>query len=199
MTSALCLTSARLIDGTGAPPLEGATVLMRTAASPASRRTASPRRADVPRLDLGGKALLPGLVDAHVHVTGFDMPEPLKGRRRSRPRSSTTSSRPVSGGCCAWASHTVRDVGAFGDDLLHARRAVRLGAVPGPRILACGRIVSATSAGGRHFEGMYREATGPRRDAEGHPRAVPARRGLHQDHDHGRPILSSSRTARRSR
>jgi imidazolonepropionase-like amidohydrolase len=56
---------------------------------------------------------------------------------------------------------TVRDVGAFGDDLSHARRAVRLGAIPGPRILVCGRIIAATSAGGRHFDGMYREADGP--------------------------------------
>ncbi len=56
---------------------------------------------------------------------------------------------------------TIRDVGAFGDTVLEARQAMRLGAFLGPRVLACGRIVSATSAGGRHFVGMYREADGP--------------------------------------
>ncbi|MBA2741821.1 MAG: amidohydrolase family protein [Actinobacteria bacterium] len=55
---------------------------------------------------------------------------------------------------------TLRDVGAFGDDLLHARRAVELGALAGPRVLACGRILSATSPGGAHFTDMYREADG---------------------------------------
>jgi imidazolonepropionase-like amidohydrolase len=56
---------------------------------------------------------------------------------------------------------TVRDVGAWGDEILAIRQAVRYGAFLAPRLLACGRIVSATSPGGRHFDGMYREADGP--------------------------------------
>ncbi len=84
---------------------------------------------------------------------------------------------------------TVRDVGAFGDNLLHARQAVRLGAIPGPRILACGRIVSATSAGGRQFVGDVPRGRRPGRDAQGDPRAVSPRRRLHQDHDHRRALL----------
>ena len=161
VTSALCLTSARLIDGTGAPPLEGATVLIEDGRIAGVQANGEPAPADVPRLDLGGKALLPGLVDAHVHVTGFDMPEPLKGQEAIAPEVKHHFIAAGLRRMLRMGITTVRDVGAFGDDLLHARRAVRLGAVPGPRILACGRIVSATSAGGRHFEGMYREATGP--------------------------------------
>jgi imidazolonepropionase-like amidohydrolase len=38
---------------------------------------------------------------------------------------------------------------------------MRYGAFHGPRLLTCGRIVSATSPGGRFFDGMYREADGP--------------------------------------
>ena len=41
------------------------------------------------------------------------------------------------------------------------RRAVELGLVDGPRIVSCGRIVSATSPGGRMFGTMYSEADGP--------------------------------------
>jgi imidazolonepropionase-like amidohydrolase len=55
---------------------------------------------------------------------------------------------------------TIRDVGAFGDTVLEVRQAMRLGAIRGPRLLTCGRIVSATSPGGRHFDTMYREADG---------------------------------------
>jgi imidazolonepropionase-like amidohydrolase len=33
--------------------------------------------------------------------------------------------------------------------------------IEGPRILSCGRIISATAPGGAIFEGMYREADGP--------------------------------------
>jgi imidazolonepropionase-like amidohydrolase len=55
----------------------------------------------------------------------------------------------------------VRDVGSFGDLVFDARQGMRYGAFRGPRLLACGRIVSATAPGGRFFEGMYREADGP--------------------------------------
>jgi imidazolonepropionase-like amidohydrolase len=38
---------------------------------------------------------------------------------------------------------------------------MRYGAFRGPRLLTCGRIISASSPGRRFFEGMYREADGP--------------------------------------
>ena len=56
---------------------------------------------------------------------------------------------------------TVRDVGSYGSVVVEARQAMRIGAFRGPRLLTCGRIVSATSPGGRFFDGMYREADGP--------------------------------------
>jgi imidazolonepropionase-like amidohydrolase len=157
----LYLTSARLIDGTGASPVEGARVLIENGRIRAVETSDGNLPAQVPRLDLDGRTLMPGLVDAHVHVTGFDMPRALKGQE---PIAPEVKHHFVAAGLrrmLRMGMTTVRDVGAFGDDLLHARRAVRLGAIPGPRILACGRIVSATSAGGRHFDGMYREADGP--------------------------------------
>ena len=55
---------------------------------------------------------------------------------------------------------TFRDVGGYDDLLVEARQAMRYGAFDGPRVLACGRIVSATCPGGRFFPGMYREADG---------------------------------------
>jgi imidazolonepropionase-like amidohydrolase len=56
---------------------------------------------------------------------------------------------------------TVRDVGSSDDEASALRLAVDLGIVPGPRILTCGRIVSATAPGGVIFGSMYREADGP--------------------------------------
>jgi imidazolonepropionase-like amidohydrolase len=55
---------------------------------------------------------------------------------------------------------TIRDVGSYGSVAVEARQAMRLGAFRGPRLLTCGSIISATSPGGRFFEGMYREADG---------------------------------------
>jgi imidazolonepropionase-like amidohydrolase len=42
-----------------------------------------------------------------------------------------------------------------------ARQAMRYGAFRGPRLLTCGKIVSATAPGGRFYGDMYREADGP--------------------------------------
>jgi imidazolonepropionase-like amidohydrolase len=161
VANGLCLTSARLVDGTGAPPFEDAAVLVEDGR--VSRIEARDDRmpAGVARLDVGGRTLMPGLVDAHVHVTAFDMPRALKGQEQIAPEVRHHFIAAGLRRMLRMGITTVRDVGAFGDAILHARRAVRLGAIPGPRILACGRIVAATSAGGRHFRGMYREADGP--------------------------------------
>jgi imidazolonepropionase-like amidohydrolase len=56
---------------------------------------------------------------------------------------------------------TIRDVGSFDDEAVVMRSAVDLGLIDGPRIVSCGRIVSATSPGGRMFGTMYHEADGP--------------------------------------
>jgi imidazolonepropionase-like amidohydrolase len=157
----LHLTGARLIDGTGSPPLESATVAIEDGRI-SSVDTTPPGGVTGPRtLDLGGRTLMPGLVDAHVHVTAFDMPQAGKGQQAIAPEVRHHLIAAGLRRMLRMGITTVRDVGAFGDYLLHARQAVRLGAIEGPRILACGRIISATSPGGRHFSGMYREADGP--------------------------------------
>jgi imidazolonepropionase-like amidohydrolase len=56
---------------------------------------------------------------------------------------------------------TIRDVGCYDDESLVAGQAIDLGIIPGPRILSCGRIISATAPGGTIFGTMYREADGP--------------------------------------
>jgi imidazolonepropionase-like amidohydrolase len=156
----LHLTSARLIDGTGTAPVEGVTVVVEDGRIAGVDASGAPIPADAAQVDLGGRTLMPGLVDAHVHVTAFDMPQARKGQEPIAPEVRHHLIAQGLRRMLRMGITTVRDVGAFGDSLLHARQAVRLGAIPGPRILACGRIVSATSAGGRQFSGMYREADG---------------------------------------
>ncbi len=65
----LALTGARIIDGNGGPPLEDAVVVVQgqniTAIGPSSVIPANARI-----IDLAGKTLLPGLIDAHIHIGG---------------------------------------------------------------------------------------------------------------------------------
>ena len=67
------IRAARLIDGTGSPPLENAAVLVEGDTIRAAGRRDSvvpPHGASVEELDYDG-TLLPGLVDCHVHLIGI--------------------------------------------------------------------------------------------------------------------------------
>jgi imidazolonepropionase-like amidohydrolase len=118
--------------------------------------------------DLGGATVLPGLTDAHAHLLsdttrspGFGPPPPKHGDA-PRPAAlghyilAATADRIVRSGFT-----TVRDVGSYDDEASVLKLAVDTGVVPGPRILTCARIISATSPGGDVFGSMYREADGP--------------------------------------
>ena len=65
----VALTNARVIDGTGAPPRERQTIILRDgwiATIGGSSRTAAP--ADARVIDLAGKSVIPGLVMLHEHL-----------------------------------------------------------------------------------------------------------------------------------
>ena len=155
------LTNARLVDGLGRET-ERATVWV------ADGRVAEVGRgADVaPRpglevLDLAGKTLMPALVDAHVHLSSYPtLPEPLRGEEPRSPALRYFELANWARDLLAMGILTVRDVGSEGDHALQLKQAVRFGLCPGPRILTCARIVSATSPGCRLFGTMYRPADG---------------------------------------
>jgi imidazolonepropionase-like amidohydrolase len=126
--------------------------------------------ADVPEgaIDADGRTLLPGLIDAHVHLSsdterspGFGPPPPLSGEEpRGRELGYYVLARSADE-LLASGLTTVRDVGSYDLEGVSVRRAVELGLLDGPRVLSCGRIISATSPGGAIFGSMYREADGP--------------------------------------
>jgi imidazolonepropionase-like amidohydrolase len=164
----MLLTNARVIDGTGRAPHERASVRIEEGriadVSPASLDGSLPEGG----LDLDGRTLMPGLIDAHAHLSsdvssspGFGPPPALKGEL-PRPRElgyfvlAKTARVLLAAGVTS-----VRDVGSYDDEAIVLREAVRLGLVDGPRILSCGRIISATAPGGAIFGTMYREADGP--------------------------------------
>jgi imidazolonepropionase-like amidohydrolase len=158
----LWLTNARLFDGTGAPVRERTAVLVDRGriALVGESGTGAPEGARV--IDLEGRLLLPGLIDAHAHVGhAYRMPEPAKGAEPLLPGTQAHFLAAQLQEVVRMGITTLRDVGSFGDIVVEARQAMRYGAFTGPRILTCGRIVSATSPGGRFFSGMYREADGP--------------------------------------
>ena len=164
---ALVLWDARLIDGSGGPPVEGAVVRVRDGRIEAIERVdgGSPPTGAV---DLAGMTVLPGLIDAHTHVLSDTErspefgPEPALHGEPPRPDALRWFILAKAARAFLAAGITaVRDVGSPDDEAITLREAIRLGLVDGPRIISCARIVSATAPGGRIFGSMYEEADGP--------------------------------------
>jgi imidazolonepropionase-like amidohydrolase len=162
----MLLTNARVIDGAGRRVLERASVRIDgdRIAGVGEMSSASPENA----LDLEGRTLMPGLIDAHAHLSsdlsrspGFGPPPALHGELPRRRELGYFVLAKTARALLAAGVTTVRDVGSYDDEAIVLREAVRLGLVEGPRILSCGRIISATAPGGAIFTTMYREADGP--------------------------------------
>jgi imidazolonepropionase-like amidohydrolase len=158
--SRLWLTNARLFDGTGSAARDRAGLLVEDGriARVGAASDATPEGATV--LDLGGRTLMPGLIDAHTHVRA-DPPSPVHGAEPVWPGTVEHLLACDLRRALRMGFTTLRDVGSYDDAVVTARQAMRYGALRGPRLLTCGRIVSATAPGGKSFVGMYREADGP--------------------------------------
>jgi imidazolonepropionase-like amidohydrolase len=78
------------------------------------------RRSGDRLIDLGGATLLPGLIDAHVHLT---IGGPARANAMAILRAGFT---------------TVADLGAVSQRVLRVRDSIGLGAIDGPRVLAAG-------------------------------------------------------------
>lgn len=67
--SVKAIKAGKLIDGTGAPPVENATVLIEdTRIKAVGKDIKVPKEAQV--IDARGKTVMPGMIDAHVHFYG---------------------------------------------------------------------------------------------------------------------------------
>jgi imidazolonepropionase-like amidohydrolase len=157
----LWLTNGRVYDGTGAPIREGASVLVDGGSIELVAGAGDAPPDGVRIVDLGGRTLLPALVDAHSHVgLAFETPSPMHGAEPLLPGVQAHLVGAELRAALRMGIGTFRDVGSIGDGVVEARQAMRYGAFDGPRLLTCGRIVSPTGPGGRFFAGMYREADG---------------------------------------
>jgi imidazolonepropionase-like amidohydrolase len=162
----LRLWNARAIDPASGRVIERATIAITAGViAEVAEATGVPPEGAV---DVAGRTVMPGLIDAHTHVAsdvsrspGFGPAAQLHGED-PRPRElgwfvlANTATALLEMGLTS-----VRDVGAYDDEAIVLRRAVELGLVNGPRLLSCGRIISATAPGGRLFGTMYEEADGP--------------------------------------
>ncbi len=100
--------------------------------------------ADAKRIDLPNATILPGLIDAHTHLTA----DPKFGYDRlavSVPRETLIGAKNARVTLQAGFT-TVRNVGASGYSDVALRDAINAGDVPGPRMLVSGPALSTRCA-----------------------------------------------------
>jgi imidazolonepropionase-like amidohydrolase len=110
--------------------------------------------ADAQVYDASGLFVMPGLIDAHTHLTlHSDAPERHEYHPATPFRSVRAAAEQLAGGVT-----TVRDLGGNSHVDIALRDAIVRGDVPGPHLLAAGQPIAAT---GGHLHYFCYEADGP--------------------------------------
>lgn len=145
--TAVILRNCAVFDGFSEEAVPGQSVLVENNRIVAvSEKPLSSATATV--IDLGGRTLLPGLIDAHVHVFAISL---AASRNETVPLTLMTArATPRIKAMLDRGFTTVRDVGG-GD--VGIRTAVEQGFIPGPRLFVGGPALTETGGHGDHRRG----------------------------------------------
>ncbi len=164
--STITIRGVTLIDGTGRAPVPGTTVVIEAGRVTAVGTTVqAPPGARV--IDGAGKFLMPGMIDAHIHLRGG------RGGKRPPADQEREAVRALHGYLYAGVT-TVFDAGNRSDFIMGLRAKEQSGAIVSPRIFATGGSVASPNGHG----GPY------------HIEAWPADRKLLDDHIATKPDLA---------
>jgi len=134
----VALTNVRVVDGTGAAPAEGQTIIIdkgRIAAVGPSSSVKAPAGAQV--MDLAGHTVIPGIVGLHDHTFYTTSARSIQ-INTSAPRLYLAS-----------GVTTVRTTGSMSPYAeLNLKRAIEAGEVPGPRMYVTGPYITGEAGSG---------------------------------------------------
>jgi imidazolonepropionase-like amidohydrolase len=157
--SRIYLTNARLIDGTGTAPKDGATLAIqdgRISGVHDNPEAAQDSEGEV--IDLQGRTLLPGLINAHIHIMMDAGPDPLTKFKTEDLPAYVLGAVKRGEQILRAGITTARDLGGYEYAELALRQAFASGQFPGPRLLCAGKVVTMT---GGHGWPIGLEADGP--------------------------------------
>ncbi|MDJ0785026.1 MAG: amidohydrolase family protein [Desulfosarcinaceae bacterium] len=154
------ISGATLFDGTGRAPIENGVLVMegsRIAAVGSAAEIARPAEAAV--IDAEGMVVIPGLIDAHIHLELHGMAdtyqENLVEDKLRTLRAAKEMETTLRSGFTA-----VRNVGSANGIDFAVKAGIAEGYTKGPRIITSGKIITMTCSGTDYFAGMYRVADG---------------------------------------
>ncbi len=137
------IRNAQLVDGTGAPAVPDAVVIIKegriTYAGP---RVASPEVPPETRvIDARGGTVLPGLIEAHIHLTYFDVAE-LADLDIKYPAEYVTLQAAANARLALECGYTAaRSGGCLHNIDVWLKKAIQEGMLPGPRLSSSGREI----------------------------------------------------------
>src|SRR6476620_432816 len=151
------LKAARVIDGTGAAPIQNGIVVVtddRIVGVGAAGSVSIPAGART--VDLGNATLLPGFIDAHTHVIGRTLGDPAGNDAGVRDVDSFGAILGVNNvrNTLLAGFTSIRNVGAPNFDDIAMRRAINEGWVIGPRMQTAAHAIGIT--GGHCDENGYK-------------------------------------------
>jgi len=148
----VAIKAARLIDGSGRPPIENGVVLVRGNRIEAAGRAADisvPADAEV--IDRGDETLMPGIIDAHAHLTVRPdvrtLEGQLEGMRQPDGKQMLRAVRNIRVQLLSGVT-TLYVVGEMHFIDVQAAEAIERGLIPGPRIIPGGEFITTTAGHG---------------------------------------------------
>lgn len=138
------LLHGRVLPVLDAPIRHGAVVIedgVITYVGPAARAPHLPREAT--EVDVGDGTVIPGMVDAHVHLVADGAADFMGSVVRSTPQELTRTAAANCVRTLAAGTVAVRDLGAPGGIAIAVAREIAAGRLPGPEVAAAGRAITA--------------------------------------------------------
>lgn len=148
----IVIEGGNLIDGTGAKPKKNSVVVVegtRIKAVGKEGEVKIPKKAKRTQVDASGKAVMPGLIDSHLHLIGMKTDRILEETLVRPPQLALIKSVYDTVDLLEAGFTTVKDCGGFG---IYLKRSIAEGTTRGPRILSAGYVLSQTAGhGDEHF------------------------------------------------
>ena len=152
------LKNFTLIDGSGREPITDAVIAISKGKIVYAGAASGWMEAEQSvTLDLHGQYVLPGLIDAHVHLSGSGEADSQFYAPTGAMALKILSNAQKN---LAAGITTVRDLGGWSELEFDVRRSIQRGEFAGPRMCLAGRFISITEAGADYYVGMYRVADG---------------------------------------